>query len=94
MEPDKSKLGVVTENDKGACIARDGVYSPADKQPWPEETEAEFLRDLPNPRLSLIRLTDGRLASMWRGGVKRAGKSRLRVKNSHARDVDPIYQAV
>jgi len=58
---------------------------------WPEESEAWVVRELPNPRLFMIRLPDGRLASCWKGGRKWVPKAKLRVRIDK-REGDPIYQ--
>lgn len=62
--------------------------------PWPVETEAVIHSFCPNQRLVVIRLPDGRTASMWRGAWR---KWNLRDKLTAKLDVasaDPVYASV
>lgn len=65
---------------------------PSSKAAYPEEDEAVMVRELPNRLLCLIRLSDGRQVSMWRGGRKWTPKQGLRVRIDK-RDGDVIYKA-
>lgn len=59
---------------------------------WPAEAQAEVVRFVKNPRLVVVRLEDGREASMWRTGHWPIGaKTRVKIET---RLPEPIYEAV
>lgn len=60
---------------------------------WPEESDAWVVRELPNPRLLLVKLPNGRMASCWRAGRRWVPKTPVRVK-LEKRTGDVIYQPV
>ncbi len=59
---------------------------------WPMETTGEIVRKCTNPRLVLLRIADGRRASMWNTGVrpwKVGAKVKVRLEKTEG---DPIYR--
>lgn len=60
---------------------------------WPTDAMAEVVRKVRNPRMVVIRLEDGREASMWRNGGRWAIGSRTVVK-METKYPEPIYEPV
>lgn len=59
---------------------------------WPDEATAEVIKFVRNPKLVVVRLEDGREASMWKMGRCAIGaKTRVRIET---RLPEPIYEPV
>jgi hypothetical protein len=62
---------------------------------WPNETEAEVYAQCRNPRMVVVRLADGRTASMWKGYRRRWPIGvKTKVKLSDPVPDQPIYEPV